>query len=59
MSPMYCPPYNIPWYFVISLLEVNENHVYVLLLHMLPIACIIKKMASMVDLPNMKLNWFI
>ena len=30
--PIQSPPHHIPWYLVISLLQVNENHVYVLLL---------------------------
>jgi hypothetical protein len=53
------PPHDIPRHFVIGLLQVNKDHMQVFLLLLTsPISCLIKKIASIVDLPDIKLNWF-
>jgi hypothetical protein len=51
------PPHDIPRHFVIGLLHVNKDHMQVFFcsLHF-SISCLIKKIASIVDLSGIKPN---
>ena len=54
------PPHNISWYLVISLLQVNETKWRSFFCSLnRSITCLIKKIASVVDLLGMKPNWFV
>jgi hypothetical protein len=53
-----CPPYEIPRYFIIVIsksIKTMCKSFYSLYRSM---TCLIKKIASMVDLPSMNPNWF-